>query len=254
MAIELSLVIPAYNEAGRLPPYLERIYAYMQSEFPQAHEVLVVDDGSDDNLASLLGERARSWPELSVLALPTNQGKGAAARRGVLAARGSLVLLADADGATPIEEEATLRRAIAGGADIAVGSRAMCARPAGRSFSGKLFSGLVRGLFHLPVRDSQCGFKMFRRPAAQTLFSLAREDGFLIDVEILALAQRLNCATSEVPVRWRDVPGSKVRLCRDGWRMVSGLVRLRRRLRSFSPEPAATAEGEAMAPSPLAPG
>src|SRR5207302_1444172 len=148
--IELSLVTPAYNKAGRLPPYLERIHDYAQREFPQAHEVLVVDDGSDDNLVSLLGEWSRTWPELRVLALPANRGKGAAARRGMLAARGKLVLLADADGATPIEEEAGLRRAIGGGADVAVGSRCLCSRPAGRGLSGKLFAGLVRGLFHLP--------------------------------------------------------------------------------------------------------
>jgi dolichyl-phosphate beta-glucosyltransferase len=229
MALAFSLVIPAYNESARLPLYLRQVHPYLEKTFPENYEVLVVDDGSSDNLASVIGTWSGSWPELTLLALPENRGKGAAARRGMLAARGNLVLLADADGATPIEEEAKLREAISGGADIAVGSRSQCRRPAGRSLSGKLFAGLVSGLFRLPVRDSQCGFKMFRRTAAQYLFRLAREDGFLIDVEILALARRFHYSTSEVAVHWRDMPGSKVRWLRDGWRMASGLIRLRRR-------------------------
>jgi dolichyl-phosphate beta-glucosyltransferase len=256
MALAFSVVIPAFNESARLPPYLRQVRPYLHKTFPKNYQILIVDDGSSDGLAGLIREWGLSWPELELLALPANRGKGAAARRGVLAAGGDLILLADADGATPIEEEAKLRRAIWDGADIAIGSRALCSRPAGRSLSAKLFAGLVEALFHLPVRDSQCGFKMFRRAAAQNLFHLAREDGFLIDVEILAMARRLHYITNEVPVRWRDVPGSKVRWLRDGWRMAWGLLRLRRRLGNhpFSPEPTATAVRDGMAPSPLAPG
>ena len=154
---------------------------------------------------------------------------------GVAAAQGDLLLLADADGATPITEEAELRQALLNGADIAIGSRRLgkdgIERSWCRNLIGAGFAWAVRRMFGLPFRDTQCGFKMFRREVAQRLFALCREDGFLIDVEVLLHAQRLAYKIVEAPVPWRDVPGSKVRLFRDGRRMLTGLWRLRRRFR-----------------------
>jgi dolichyl-phosphate beta-glucosyltransferase len=153
-------------------------------------------------------------------------------RDGVLAAAGGLVLFADADGATPIAEEQQLRRAIAGGAALAVRTRYPHGGPAtrrlARGLCGCLFARLAGRLLRLPVTGPQCGFKMFRRDVARQLFGLGRERGYLFDLELLLWARRLGHATAEVPVRWREVPGSKVRLVRDGWRLLHGLWRLSR--------------------------
>jgi dolichyl-phosphate beta-glucosyltransferase len=226
------VVIPAYNEVERLPPYLAQIRAYLGNTFGSRYEVVVVDDGGTDDLAGSVARQLPPAGQLSVLRQPTNLGKGAALRRGMAAARGDCVLFADADGATPIREERKLRQALAAGADVAVGSRLMpdpgspVTRMWHRKLSGDLFARVTGRLFALPVRDTQCGFKMFRRAVAQEVFGMCREAGFLIDLEVLLLARRLGYRVAEVGVTWRDVPDSKVRLVRDGVRMVSGLYRL----------------------------
>jgi dolichyl-phosphate beta-glucosyltransferase len=236
-----SLVIPAYNESERLPPYLDRVRAYLDRVFASGYEVIVVDDGGTDGLAEVLRRQLPSWPHLAILRQPTNMGKGAALRRGVAAARGEYVLFADADGATPISEEAKLRRALAGEADVAVGSRllrdpgSLVTRTWRRHLTGNLFARLAGHFFALPVRDTQCGFKMFRRETAKELFGLSREAGYLIDLEVLLLAWRLGYQVAEVTVSWSDVPGSKVRLVRDGLRMLSGLYRLHRNHAALGP-------------------
>lgn len=235
--MEFSLVIPAYNEAARLPPYLEQVRAYLGAEFGEGYEVVVVDDGSGDGLTEVLARIQADWPRLRVERLPENRGKGAALRVGMRAARGEVVLFADADGATPIAEEARLRTAILQCADVAVGSRLVPGgdvkreRPLRRWLMGRLFAGCVRRLTGVGVADSQCGFKMFRRPAAQRLFGLAEEDGYLIDVEVLLWARRLGFTVAEVAVSWHEAPGSKLRPWRDGPRMLAGLARLRRAFR-----------------------
>ena len=233
-AFELSLVIPAFNEGQRLPPLLHRVRPYLIRTYGTGYEVLVVDDGSWDDLGRRLGPLRAGWPELLCLRHTLNQGKGAAVRTGVLAARGRLILFSDADGATPFEEESHLRRTIEAGADVAVGSRLLPGPSVSRSrtwcrnLTGSAFSRLVRAVSGLPVRDTQCGFKMFRREVGQRLFRLCREPGYLFDIEVLALAWRLGYRIAEVPVRWNEMPGSKVRLLRDGWEMAWGLLRLRR--------------------------
>jgi dolichyl-phosphate beta-glucosyltransferase len=239
-----SLVIPAYNEAQRLPAVLDAARAYLDAEFADRYEVLVVDDGSRDGTAELLDGLAVGWPQLRVVTHPTNRGKGAAVRTGMLEARGQYLLFADADGATPWVEERRLRAAIEAGAEVAVGSRLLddaAQRRPDRRWGGRLFAWLVRRLVPLPVRDSQCGFKMFRGEVARRLFGECREDGYLFDVVVLALAARWGCRIAEVPICWRDVPGSKLRPIRDGLRMLLGLVRLRAALRRRAPAPIAPA-------------
>ncbi len=230
---ELSLIIPAFNEAERLPPYLVSIRQYCNEIWASRYEVLVVDDGSSDGLAKVVDEH---WPQLRLLRHEDNRGKGAAVRRGMLAARGRWLLFADADGATPIEEEARLRRDLEAGADVAVGSRLVrgrdvsCARPWHRKLAGRLFAGVARRVFGLSVHDTQCGFKMFRRDAGRRLFQLCRENGYLFDLELLFWARHLGYAIAEVPISWHEVPGSKMSLARDGVGMATGLFRLRRSL------------------------
>jgi dolichyl-phosphate beta-glucosyltransferase len=234
MSIELSVVIPAYNEAVRLPPFLAAVRTYLATSGVADSEVIVVDDGSRDGLSDRIIGLSSEWPCLSLICHPTNLGKGAAVRTGMLAARGRLVLFADADGATPIEEERKLRATIEAGADLAVGSRLLggleVERPWHRKLIGRLFAGLVHALLPVPVRDTQCGFKMFRRELVPSLFAPCSESGYLFDLYILASAVRLGYRIAEVPIRWVDIPGSKVRLFCDPWWMLLGSLRLRRSL------------------------
>jgi dolichyl-phosphate beta-glucosyltransferase len=218
--LPLSVVVPAFNEARRLPATLASVTAYLDGR-GRAYELIVVDDGSRDATAevatrtlSALGERGR------LLRLPANRGKGAAVRAGVEAARGERVLMTDADLSTPIEELDALERACAAGADVAIGSRALDRslvtrrQPLLREWSGRLFN-LVVQIFALPgIQDSQCGFKLFRGETAHDVFGRARSDGFGFDVEVLAIAKHLGYRIAEVPVHWRNDDDSRLSLAR----------------------------------------
>ncbi len=246
-SIAISLVLPAYNEAARLPPYLAAVRRHLDRRYPGANEVIVVDDGSTDGLEHVLEQTAVGWPQLRWIRHAQNQGKGAAVRTGMLAARGQLVLFADADGATPIAEESRLAAAIRAGADLAVGSRLVAAAGARRSrnwlrgLAGRMFALVARRLLRLPVRDTQCGFKMFRGDVARHLFSLLRERGFLFDLEVLGLARRLGYRTVEVPVDWAEVPGGHFSPARQFPKLLADLRRILRRLRTA---PARAEKGE----------
>ena len=236
MDITLSVIIPAYNEARRLPPYLASVRQHLDRRYEGSYEVIVVDDGSGDGLSDVLAGLAADWPQLVVIEHPANRGKGAAVRTGMLAARGQLLLFADADGATPIDQEERLSRAVRAGADLAVGSRLVAGRDVTRrrtwirGLAGRTFASFARRLVQTPVRDTQCGFKMFRREVGRKLFSLGRESGYLFDLELLGLADRLGYRVTEVPVTWCDVPGGHLSLTGELGRVLLGLVRLRRRL------------------------
>lgn len=230
-----SLVIPAYNEALRLPAYLKDIQAYFEGR-DESYEIIVVDDGSRDTTAERVREVAAGRVEVTVHALGRNRGKGHAVRAGMARAVGALRLMADADGATPIAEVARLEAAIAAGADLAVGSRAL-RDPAvtrqvrtHRKLSGSVFNFLVRRLGVASVVDTQCGFKLFRGPVAAALFPLVTTDGFGFDVELLMLAERAGYRIKEVPINWADQPGSKVGVLRDGPGMLRELLAARWRL------------------------
>jgi dolichyl-phosphate beta-glucosyltransferase len=215
---KLSIVIPAYNEAGRLPATLERIIAYFDTRSVD-YELLVVDDGSSDETPAVaeaivgrLGERGR------VLRNPQNLGKGASVRRGMLAARGARVLFSDADLSAPIEELPKLEQALDAGAGVAIGSRGVDRslieerQSLGRSLMGRLFNMVVQLFAVRGISDTQCGFKLFAAEVVSPIFARTRVERFGFDVEVLALAQRLGVPIAEVPVRWRNSPGSRVTL------------------------------------------
>ena len=203
-------------------------------------DLVIVDDGSSDGTAELVRQAVGERMRLTILTNEPNRGKGYSVRRGMLAAEGRCVLFSDADLSTPIEDAEALLAAIEGGADIAIGSRGLADsdvqlhQPWWREYAGKLFGVLVRWLGTSGVRDSQCGFKCFRREAAQAVFPLQTLEGWAFDVEVIIIARRLGLRIAEVPVHWVNDPDTKVHLLSDGPRMVLDIVRARLRHRHLS--------------------
>lgn len=236
MPPELSLVIPAYNEVGRVGAFLADVRDHLDAAYPGRYEVLVVDDGSRDGTADLVRAETDRWPELRLLGHNVNRGKGAAVRTGMLEARGTRLLFADADGATPIAEERRLAAALDGGAAVAVGSRVVPGigvtrdRNWRRAVGGRVFAWAARAAVGVRVRDTQCGFKMFDGEVGRYLFAAGAETGYLFDLEVLALAAWWGYPVAEVAVNWSERAGSKVRLVRDTARMFGGLPRLRKQV------------------------
>lgn len=229
----LSIVIPAFNEAERLGPTLERVLAYLAG-LPAGAEVLVVDDGSTDGTATVAQRFADRGVRLVRLA--ANRGKGAALKAGVLASRGDEVLLCDADLSTPIEDYARLSGALER-SPIVVGSRAVAGsritrhQPWYRELMGKTFNLLVRAMVVSGLRDTQCGFKLLRGDVARMLFAELSVDRFAYDVELIWLARRRGLEVVEVGVTWHDSPASRVHPLRDSWSMLRDLARMRWRHR-----------------------
>jgi dolichyl-phosphate beta-glucosyltransferase len=255
----VSVVVPAYNEERRIERMLVEALAYVRQR-GLATEILVVDDGSRDHTSGVVGRLARARPELRLIRLAQNHGKGYAVRTGVVNAVGDSVLLADADGATPIAELERLEHALASGHDVAVGSRAV-SRDAGvhverrwyRHVMGRTFHRLVETLAVKGVRDTQCGFKLFRGVVAHDLFSRMRMAGFSFDVEVLLMAQRRGYRIVEVPINWVHQPGSKVNMVRDSIRMAADLIAIRANcLRGEYDRPRVTPYSEMAAALPAA--
>ena len=229
---EISVVIPAYNEASRIPKTLHTTVDYLKSR-GEPFEVLVVDDGSSDDTASVVEELSRQLLGVRCLKNPRNLGKGAAVKNGVFNSRGRLIAFLDADSSTRISDLERLVKAIAGGASVAIGSRAHrysvipVKQPWRRRMAGKVFNLLCRLGLGLTVSDSQCGFKLFTRDAARAVFSRSTIEGFCFDVELLFLAQKRGFRVAEVPVTWSDDRASRVRLVSDSLGMFLGLVKIR---------------------------
>ena len=227
--IQLSLVLPCFNEADRLPATLATYLAHLPVD-PDAVEVLVVDDGSTDATGEVIQAVAARDTRVRVLRSRPNHGKGFAVRTGMLAAPGNLLVFTDADGAYgPADlERIGLARAAA---PVAIGTRGPdSGAPLARQVAGRTFNHALHLLSDLPFTDTQCGLKGFRREAARQLFGLARVNGFAFDVELLLLARRLDLPVAEVPVRAQARFGSRVRVLADGRRMLGEVWSVRRDL------------------------
>ncbi|MDO9117439.1 MAG: glycosyltransferase family 2 protein [Nitrospira sp.] len=225
--LDLSIVIPAHNEATRILPHLRSIHDSLSRQ-DRSYEIIVVDDGSQDDTIKVVRSFAKTDPALRVIPLPTCMGKGGAVRQGMLAARGRLQLFTDADGATAITELDRLEQAIRNGADVAIGSRSLASRQRGFEVNARWHRSILGGCFNAMVRlggirgigDTQCGFKLFERSVARDLFSVSTINGYGFDLELLFIAQQRGYRIAEVPVNWADQPGSKVRLVRDSIAML----------------------------------
>ena len=232
MTLTYSFVIPAYNESARIRPTLDELLRYTQQQQLDA-EILVVNDGSSDDTAQVVREYGKSHPQILLLENPGNRGKGYSVRNGMLHARGDICLFTDADLSSPISEARRLFDAIAQGADIAIGSRWMRTelqterQPLYRQAFGRIYNLVLRVILGLRFVDTQCGFKAFRREAAQRIFPLQKIEGWGFDPELLFLARRAGLRVEEVPVLWAHSEGSRLHPFRDGMRMFSEVLRIR---------------------------
>lgn len=230
----LSVVIPAFDERDRIGPTVAAVQAYLTAR-AGGFEIIVVDDGSRDGTAERAREALKGLPGSSVLRLPENRGKGRAVKEGVLAARGRVILFSDADLSTPISMLDRLLERLEAGADVVIGSRALPGSEVRvhqsrlRESLGKLFNAVVRKSIAPGIRDTQCGFKVFRREAARALFADLRTEGFCFDVEILAAARRRGLRIEEIPVVWENSRPSRVRVVLGFPRVFRDLFRIRRR-------------------------
>ncbi len=228
----ISIVIPAYNESARLGRTLDRVLNFVRQKAWDA-EVVVVDDGSRDDTAGIVKHYAETNGAVRLIQNPGNRGKGYSVRSGMLNAQGAIVLFTDADLSSPIEEAAKLIDALEAGADVAIGSRWVRSelqtqrQSVVRQVMGRAFNMLLRILLRLDFKDTQCGFKAFRRSAAKALFPLQRIERWGFDPEILFLARRMGLTVAEVPVVWAHDEGTRIHPLTDGSKMVLEMARIR---------------------------
>jgi dolichyl-phosphate beta-glucosyltransferase len=214
--LSLAVVIPAYNESHRLPATLAAIRPYLDSRFA-SYEVIVVDDGSQDATPAVVQDLRGSWPNLILVRQPRNMGKGAAVRRGCLAANCDVVLYMDADLATPIEEfDSMLPLFTRGEYKAVVGVRTYQEHESKwRRIVGLILQLMAHVIvFEKAVIDSQCGFKCFSREACRELFGRSRVDGGMFDVELFFMMHRLGIAVYYQPVHWENKAGSRISVLR----------------------------------------
>jgi len=227
-----SIVIPAFNEAHRIPATLESVVSCIRARGWSA-EVVVVDDGSTDATAQVVRAFVEHAPEVRLMQNPGNRGKGYSVRSGLLNALGEVVMFTDADLSAPMEEAQGLFDAIAGGADIAIGSRWLernrqtIRQPLYRQFFGRCFNGVTRLVMGLHFADTQCGFKAFTRAAAQTIFQLQTIERWGFDPEILFIAVKRGYSIAEVPVSWAHDERTRMSYLKDGMKMLEEIAIVR---------------------------
>jgi len=239
-SVDLSIVVPAYNESTRLPPMLRTTVTHLSTRPSRTYEILIVDDGSTDTTSNVALSLASSYPssDIRVVKLRRNRGKGGAVKHGFLHARGERILMVDADGASRFEDLEELWKEMdkteKDGQGVVVGSRAhlvgteaVVKRSLVRNILMHGFHFLLRtfGVGH--IRDTQCGFKLFTRASSQLLFPTQHITNWIFDVELLLLARMLRIPVAEVPVGWEEVAGSKIRLLWDSVGMLKDLVVIR---------------------------
>jgi dolichyl-phosphate beta-glucosyltransferase len=231
-SLRYSIVIPAYNESQRIVPTLNRVLTYLAEQGWDA-EVVVVNDGSRDDTARVVQGYVERNPIVRLIENPGNRGKGYSVRNGMLHARGDLLLFSDADLSSPIEEAPKLFDAIAGGADMAIGSRWLRSelqterQPLHRQLFGRIFNLALRIILGLQFKDTQCGFKAFSRNAANMIFPLQRIERWGFDPELIFLAKTQGLRIAEVAVKWAHDEHGRINPLRDGLRMFVEVLKIR---------------------------
>ncbi len=248
----VSVVIPCYNEEKRLGPTLGRVLEYL-GKSGWTWELVIVDDGCTDGTVALARALA---PTARLLSHRPNRGKGYAVRRGMLAAGGEFVLFTDSDLATPIEHLADFLAAGQGGAPVVIGTRKTAeavvetAQPWLRRTMSRAFQALSNCILGTRITDTTCGFKLFRRDAAQAIFARQTIEDWSFDSEIMAIARLLGYPITEIPVHWADSRATKVRLVRDTAKTLLGLLRIRRNIWAGRYREAQSLPAEASSPLP----
>ena len=228
----LAVIVPAYNEEDRIGPTLERLNEYLASQ-EYTWKVVVVSDGSDDATVKIVTDFASLHPGFELIDSQPNRGKGYVVRKGMTEVEADWLLFSDADLAAPIEEVEKLITAVEQGTQIAIGSRPLqesnleIRQPWYREMAGRAFNLMVQTLAVRGIKDTQCGFKLFRQDVSQDVFSRCKLDGYGFDFESLMIARDLGYKIAEVPIRWSHQEGSKVNMLRDGVRMLFELLKLR---------------------------
>ena len=228
----LSIVIPAYNEEAVIKNTLDRVAEYLEGRYP-SYEIIVVCDGCKDDTAKVAEEVARANHRIQIQDRKTNMGKGFSVRQGCLEAKGEYVIFTDADLSTPIEEIEKLLKWLTEGYDIAIGSRALeesdiqIRQAWYREIMGKIFNLFVQTFAIKGIKDTQCGFKGFKKEAARRIFQMQTINGFSFDVEVLYIASMLGYSIKEVPVRWLNRAASKVNPLIHPLQMLTDLIRIR---------------------------
>ena len=226
----LSLIIPAHNEAERLPASLEAVKRYISSQ-PFETEVIVVENNSSDATVDITREWMKAMPQLRLISL-AQPGKGNAIRTGMLAAQGTYRFMADADFSMPVEEISKFLPNGSTLAPVAIASREApgakrIGEPFYRHLIGRVYNLLVRLLVLPGLQDTQCGFKCFSSEAAEAIFPLQKLEGWSFDVEVLTIARQLGFEIAEIPITWHYQPGSRMRLLQDSLRMAKDLLTIR---------------------------
>jgi dolichyl-phosphate beta-glucosyltransferase len=230
----LSIVIPAYNEANRLPQTLTKVLSFLEEQSYKS-EVIVVENGSEDDTLEVARAFEKKSPKLRVLH-ENKRGKGNAVRSGMLIARGEYKFMADADLSMPIEEIHRFLPPVLSDYDVAIGSReaegaVRYDEPAYRHAGGRLINLSIRLLALPGLQDTQCGFKCFRNPAAEDLFRNQTMTGWSFDIELLYIARLRGYRIIEVPIPWYFTPESKVQPVKDALRMIRDLLKIRQNAR-----------------------
>ena len=229
---DLSIVIPACNEQGRLPRTIAAVTAWLDQNHPQA-QLILSDDGSSDGTPDLIRAAAQADPRIVAVCHPVNRGKGAALREGVRQTSGRAVLFFDADLSYPLDTIDIALAGLAAGADLVIGARDLAPEHGHRGYSlarraaTAVWGGVVDRALHLGIGDTQCGFKAFQGEWARPLFAALTIDRFAFDVELLYLARRWSLRIDRIPIEMTHASGSSVNLARDSARMLRDIARIR---------------------------
>lgn len=231
--MDLSIIIPAYNEEKRIEKTIQNIVSYLSKKFADNYEIIIVDDRSKDKTVEIVKKLSRENEKIKIMVNEENYGKGYSVKKGMLNAQGKYLLFSDADLSTPIEELDKLLFWIEKGYDIAIGSRSLkdsqviVHQPFYREMMGKIFNKLVKIWCLSDFVDTQCGFKLFKKEVAKKIFTQTKINRFTFDVEILYLAKRNGLRIKEIPVRWINSPASRVNPIFDSLKMLIDLLQIR---------------------------